>query len=219
VAELNPVQLAGTTVARATLHNADRMAELDIHQGDTVVVRKAGEIIPEVVTVLADLRPDKAERLNMPTHCPECGEALVKPEGEAVTRCINNSCPAIVQGAIIHWARRDAMDIDGLGEKWVKQFVEKGLVKSVADLYDLTVEDLLPLERMGEKLAQNLVGAIATTKTRPGLRCYMVWAFAMWAVLTPKPWPSIFPLWKLWPWLPRQRLKLSTPLAPKLPNP
>jgi DNA ligase (NAD+) len=167
VAELQPVQLAGTTVSRATLHNADRMAELDIHRGDTVVVRKAGEIIPEVVKVLADLRPDKAERLNMPSHCPECSEALVKPEGEAVTRCINNSCPAIVQGAIIHWARRDAMDIDGLGEKWVKQFVEQGLVKSVADLYDLTVEALLPLERMGEKSAQNLVEAIATTKTRP----------------------------------------------------
>ena len=97
----------------------------------------------------------------MPTHCPECGEHLVKPAGEAVTRCINNSCPAIVQGAIIHWARRDALDIEGLGEKWVKQFVEKGLVKSVADLYDLTVENLLPLERMGEKLAQNLVDAIA----------------------------------------------------------
>ena len=167
VAELSPVQLAGTTVSRATLHNADRMAELNIHQGDTVIVRKAGEIIPEVVRVLADLRPDGAKRVTMPTHCPECGEHLVKPEGEAVTRCINNSCPAIVQGAIIHWARRDALDIEGLGEKWVKQFVEKGMVKSVADLYDLTVEDLLPLERMGEKLAQNLVDAIAASKTRP----------------------------------------------------
>jgi DNA ligase (NAD+) len=167
VAELSPVQLAGTTVSRATLHNADRMAELDIHLGDTVIVRKAGEIIPEVVRVLTDLRPAGAKQVTMPTHCPECGEHLVKPEGEAVTRCINNSCPAIVQGAIIHWARRDAMDIDGLGEKWVKQFVERGLVKSVADLYDLTVEDLLPMERMGEKLAQNLVDAIAASKSRP----------------------------------------------------
>jgi len=166
VAELSPVQLAGTTVSRATLHNADRMAELDIHLGDTVIVRKAGEIIPEVVRVLADLRPEGAKRATMPTHCPECGEHLVKPAGEAVTRCINNSCPAIVQGAIIHWARRDALDIDGLGEKWVKQFVERRLVKSVADLYDLTVEQLLPLERMGEKLAQNLVDAISASKTR-----------------------------------------------------
>jgi len=167
VAELSPVQLAGTTVARATLHNADRMAELDIHLGDTVIVRKAGEIIPEVVRVLADLRPDGAKRVQMPTHCPECGEHLVKPEGEAATRCINNSCPAIVQGAIIHWARRDALDIEGLGEKWVKQFVDQGLVGSVADLYDLTVDTLLPLERMGEKSAQNLVAAIAASKARP----------------------------------------------------
>ena len=167
VAELSPVQLAGTTVSRATLHNADRMAELDIHLGDTVIVRKAGEIIPEVMRVLVALRPEGAKRVTMPTHCPECGEHLVKPEGEAVTRCINNSCPAIVQGAIVHWARRDALDIDGLGEKWVQQFVEKGMVRSVADLYDLTVSDLLPLERMGEKLAQNIVDAISASKTRP----------------------------------------------------
>jgi len=132
VAELSPVQLAGTTVSRATLHNADRMAELDIHLGDTVIVRKAGEIIPEVVRVLADLRPEGAKRVTMPTHCPECGEHLVKPAGEAVTRCINNSCPAIVQGAIIHWARRDALDIEGLGEKWVKQICreETGEIRS-----------------------------------------------------------------------------------------
>ncbi|NJL47890.1 MAG: NAD-dependent DNA ligase LigA [Leptolyngbyaceae cyanobacterium SM2_5_2] len=167
VAELRPVQLAGTTVARATLHNADRMAEFDIHQGDTVIVRKAGEIIPEVVRVLAELRPPGATLVAMPSHCPECGAALVKPEDEAVTRCINSSCPAIVQGAIIHWARRDALDIEGLGEKWVKQFVEQGLVHSVADLYELTVDKLLPLERMGEQLATKLVGAIAASKTRP----------------------------------------------------
>ena len=167
VAALKPVQLAGTTVARATLHNADRIAELDIHTGDTVVVRKAGEIIPEVVRVLLDLRPADAKPVVMPTHCPECGELLAKPEDESVTRCINNACPAIVQGAIIHWASRDALDIDGLGEKWIKQWVGKGLVKSVADLYDLTVEDLLPLERMGQKLAQNLVEAIAASKSQP----------------------------------------------------
>lgn len=167
VAELRPVQLAGTTVARATLHNADRLAELDIHQGDTVIVRKAGEIIPEVVRVLAELRPDRATPIAMPTHCPECGSELVKPDDEAVTRCINSSCPAIVQGAIIHWARRDALDIEGLGEKWVKQFVERGLVHSVADLYDLTVDTLLPLDRMGQQLAEKLVNAIAASKERP----------------------------------------------------
>ncbi|HIK44237.1 MAG TPA: NAD-dependent DNA ligase LigA, partial [Leptolyngbyaceae cyanobacterium M65_K2018_010] len=167
VAELRPVQLAGTTVARATLHNADRMAELDIHLGDTVIVRKAGEIIPEVVRVMAELRPHPAIPVTMPTHCPECGAALVKPQDEAVTRCINSSCPAIVQGAIIHWARRDALDIEGLGEKWVKQFVDQGLVGSVADLYDLTVEHLLPLDRMGPQLAEKLVRAIAASKQRP----------------------------------------------------
>lgn len=167
VAELHPVQVAGTTVSRATLHNAERMAELDIHVGDTVIVRKAGEIIPEVVRVLTELRPAGAITVHMPTHCPECSEILVKPEDEAATRCINNSCPAIVQGAIIHWASRNALDITGLGEKWVQQLVEQGLVHSVADLYDLTVETLLPLERMGKQLAAKLIGAIAASKSQP----------------------------------------------------
>ena len=167
VAELRPVALAGTTVARATLHNAERLAELGIHRGDTVIVRKAGEIIPEVVRVMAELRPVTATPVTMPTHCPECSSELVKPDEEAVTRCINSACPAIVQGAIIHWARRDALDIEGLGEKWVKQFVERGLVQSVADLYDLTTETLLPLDRMGPQLAEKLVNAIAASKARP----------------------------------------------------
>ncbi|PZO42239.1 MAG: DNA ligase [Shackletoniella antarctica] len=167
VAELRPVQLAGTTVARATLHNADRLAELDIHQGDTIIVRKAGEIIPEVVRVLAELRPEHASKVAMPTHCPQCGSALVRPDDGAVTRCINISCPAIVQGAIIHWARRDALDIEGLGEKWVRQLVEQGLVQSVADLYGLTGAGLLTLDRMGQKSAEKLVGAIAASKARP----------------------------------------------------
>jgi DNA ligase (NAD+) len=175
VAELRPVPLAGTTVARATLHNADRLAELDIHQGDTVIVRKAGEIIPEVVRVLAELRPENALKVAMPTQCPQCSSDLVRPDDGAVTRCINISCPAIVQGAIIHWARRDALDIEGLGEKWVKQLVEQGLVQSVADLYGLTVESLLPLDRMGQKSAQNLVAAIAASKARP-------WASVLYAL-------------------------------------
>ncbi len=170
VAELTPVQLAGTTVARATLHNSDRIAELDLRIGDTVIVRKAGEIIPEVVRVLADLRPDNATLFQMPTHCPECGESLVKPEDEAVTRCINSSCPAIVRGALIQWARRDALDISGIGGKWIQQWVDQGLVKSVADLYRLTVDDLLPLERMGQQLAQKLVDAIAASRQQPWSR-------------------------------------------------
>jgi len=167
VAYLNPVQLAGTTVSRATLHNADRIVELDIHGGDTVVVRKAGEIIPEVLRVISELRPPDATPVTLPSHCPECGEPLVKPSGEAVTRCTNTSCPAIVQGALIHWASRNALDIAGVGEKWIQQWVEQGLVQSVADLYDLTVADLLPLERMGPQLAQKLIDAIAASKAKP----------------------------------------------------
>lgn len=122
VAELKPVQLAGTTVSRATLHNRDRIAELDLYIGDTVVVRKAGEIIPEVVRVLKELRPVDAQRFEMPTHCPVCGEAVVQPEDEAVTRCVNEVCPAILKGSLIHWVSRGAMDIDGMGEKLIDRW-------------------------------------------------------------------------------------------------
>ncbi|MGD1808549.1 NAD-dependent DNA ligase LigA [Dapis sp. BLCC M126] len=167
VAELKPVQLAGTTVQRASLHNSDRLEELDLHIGDTVIVRKAGEIIPEVVRVLTELRPKKAERFQMPTHCPECSQPVIKPRDEAVTRCINTSCPAILRGSLAHWASRGALDINGLGEKLVQQMVNSDLVKSVADLYNLTVEDLTSLERMGEKSASKLVEAIANSKAQP----------------------------------------------------
>lgn len=165
-----PVQLAGTTVSRATLHNADRVAELDIRVGDTVVVRKAGEIIPEVLRVLPELRPAQTQPFQMPSHCPECSQPLVRETGEAVIRCVNASCPAILRKAIEHWASRDAMDIRGLGEKWVQQFVEGGLLHTVADLYDLTPEPLTQVERMGQKSAQNLVEAIAQSKTKPWSR-------------------------------------------------
>ncbi|MEM1255918.1 MAG: NAD-dependent DNA ligase LigA [Cyanobacteria bacterium P01_H01_bin.21] len=170
VAELAPVQLAGTTVSRATLHNADRLAELNLHKGDTVIVRKAGEIIPEVVRVLFDLRPAAAEPCRLPTHCPECSEKLVRPADEAVTRCINPLCPAIVRGDLIHWTSRQALDIAGLGEKWVQQLLEQKLVRSIADLYDLTVEDLLPLDRMGQQLAQKLIDAIQASTSQPWSR-------------------------------------------------
>ncbi|MCY7284411.1 MAG: NAD-dependent DNA ligase LigA, partial [Cyanobacteria bacterium CAN_BIN43] len=135
LAELRPVLLAGTTVSRATLHNGDRIAELDIRVGDTVIVRKAGEIIPEVLRVLTELRPVGTSPFQMPSHCPECSEALFRPEGEAVLRCINTSCSAILRGALVHWAGRDAMDINGLGEKWVLQLVDRQLIRTVADLY------------------------------------------------------------------------------------
>jgi DNA ligase (NAD+) len=170
VAELRPVQLAGTTVSRATLHNGDRIAELDLHLGDTVIVRKAGEIIPEVVRVLLELRPADAQRYQMPTHCPVCTQPVVRPEGESVTRCINASCPAILKGALVHWASRDALDINGLGEKWVQQFTEQGLVQTVADLYDLTPERLTNIDRMGKRSAEKLIEAIAQSKIQPWSR-------------------------------------------------
>jgi DNA ligase (NAD+) len=170
VAELKPVLLAGTTVSRATLHNSDFIAELDLHIGDTVVIRKAGEIIPEVVRTLPELRPNSAQAYQMPSHCPECGNPVVKPEDEAVTRCVNPECPAIVRGTIEHWVSRDAMDINGIGEKLVRHLVAQKLVSSVADLYELTEEQLIKLERMGKRSAAKIVKAIADSKTKPWSR-------------------------------------------------
>ncbi|TFI56193.1 NAD-dependent DNA ligase LigA [Mastigocladus laminosus UU774] len=170
LAEMRPVQLAGTTVSRATLHNADRIAQLDIRIGDTVIVRKAGEIIPEVLRVLKELRPQDTEPFVMPSHCPVCGQPVVREMGEAVTRCVNTSCAAILKGAIEHWVSRDALDIRGIGEKLVHQLVDKGLVHSVADLYNLTSEKLHALERMGKKSADKIIDAIAQSKNQPWSR-------------------------------------------------
>ena len=167
VAEFEPVPLAGTTVSRATLHNADRLAELDLHAGDTIVVRKAGEIIPEVVRVLSELRPAGAVRLELPQVCPECGSELVREEGEAATRCVNSSCPAILRGALRHWVSKGALDVDGLGAKLIEQLVDRGLVGSIADLYGLDAALLASLERMGAKSADNLVVALAASKQQP----------------------------------------------------
>ncbi|MFN6219628.1 MAG: NAD-dependent DNA ligase LigA [Aphanizomenon sp.] len=170
LAEMLPVQLAGTTVSRATLHNSDRIELLDIRIGDTVIVRKAGEIIPEVVRVIKELRPSDTHPFIMPSHCPVCGQLVVRETGEAVTRCVNASCPAILKGEIEHWASRDALDIKGVGEKLVYQLVDKKLIHSVADLYELTKEQLCVLERMGEKSAEKLIKAIAQSKNQPWSR-------------------------------------------------
>ena len=167
VAEFEPVPLAGTSVSRATLHNADRLAELDLHAGDTIVVRKAGEIIPEVVRVLSELRPAGAMRLELPQVCPECGSQLVREQGEAATRCVNSSCPAILRGALRHWVSKGGLDVDGLGAKLIEQLVDRGLVGSIADLYDLDGALLASLERMGTKSAHNLVVALAASKQQP----------------------------------------------------
>ncbi|MCJ2542834.1 NAD-dependent DNA ligase LigA [Thermostichus vulcanus] len=167
VAELDPVVLAGTTVSRASLHNADRLRELDVHLGDTAVVRKAGEIIPEVVSILKELRPANAVPYTLPRHCPECSTPLIRLEGEAVTRCPNPKCPAKLRGQLQHWASRDALDIEGLGEKLVAQLVEKLGVVTVADLYHLTAEQLQSLERMGSRSSQKLIQAIQKSRQQP----------------------------------------------------
>lgn len=170
LAELKPVQLAGTTVSRATLHNIDYVQSLDIRVGDTVIVHKAGEIIPEVVRVLKELRPEKTKVFEMPNNCPVCGQPVFREGTEAVIRCVNTSCAAILRGSLVHWASRDALDINGLGEKIVLQFVDRKIVTSVADLYDLTVDEIASMERMGKKSAQKLIDGIGASKQQSWAR-------------------------------------------------
>ena len=170
VAEFEPVALAGTSVSRATLHNADRIAELDLHLGDTIVVRKAGEIIPEVVRVLPELRPSSATPVQLPEHCPECGSSLVRERDEAATRCVNSSCPAILRGGLRHWVSKGALDVDGLGSKLIEQLVDQGLVSSIADLYRLDAALLSSLDRMGERSANNLIEALMLSRQRSWAR-------------------------------------------------
>lgn len=167
VAELKPVQLAGTTVKRASLHNEDEIIRKDIRAGDTVVVEKAGEIIPQVISVMNPERKDRPDPFSMPENCPACGEKLVKFEDEVAWRCVNPECPPQVKERITHFASRDAMDIDGLGEAVVNQLIEEGLISTYADLYTLEKKNLLPLERMAEKSADNLINAIDESKKQP----------------------------------------------------
>ncbi|MDJ0659782.1 MAG: NAD-dependent DNA ligase LigA [Crocosphaera sp.] len=167
MAVMEPVHVAGTTVQKATLHNSDRIAQLDIRVGDTVVIRKAGEIIPEVVRVLTELRPPHSQPYQMPDRCPECRSPLKRPPTEAVTRCMNLSCRAILRGSLVHWSSRDALDIRGLGEKIVILLINNGLVNSIADLYHLTPEKIAYLERMGSKSAHKLIKAIDSSKQQP----------------------------------------------------
>lgn len=161
---LEPVKVAGTTVQRASLHNEDLIREKDIKIGDKVVVKKAGDIIPEVVNVLLDQRTGDEVDFYMPTHCPECESELVRLEGEVALRCINPKCPAQIREGLIHFVSRDAMNIDGLGEKVISQLFAVKLIHDVADIYKLTREQLLALERMGEKSVTNLLNAIETSK-------------------------------------------------------
>lgn len=163
-AVLTPVRIAGSTVSRATLHNEDYIAQKDIRIGDTVVIQKAGDIIPEVVEVLKEKRQGHEREFKMPHKCPECGAEAVRVSGEAAYRCTGVSCPAQIRRSIIHFASRDAMDIRGLGPAIVSLLLKEKLIKDAADIYTLTREDLIPLDRMGEKSAANLLMAIENSK-------------------------------------------------------
>lgn len=161
---LEPVKVAGTTVSRASLHNEDLIHDRDIRIGDSVVVKKAGDIIPEVVRSIPERRPEDAVTYHMPTHCPSCGHELVRIEGEVALRCINPKCQAQLVEGLIHFVSRQAMNIDGLGTKIIQQLYQSELIKDVADIFYLTEEDLLPLDRMGQKKVDNLLAAIQQAK-------------------------------------------------------
>jgi len=164
VAMLEPVAVSGVTVTSATLHNEDEVRRKDVRAGDWVVVQRAGEVIPEVVRVLTERRTGEERPFQMPGSCPVCGTAVVRPEGEAVTRCPNPACPAQVMGGLLHFASRDALNIEGLGTKRLEQLLAAGLVRDAADLYGLRREQLLGLERMAQRSAQNLLDAIARSR-------------------------------------------------------
>jgi DNA ligase (NAD+) len=166
-AQLEPVFVGGSTVGLATLHNQDDVARKDVRVGDTVIVRKAGDVIPEVVGPVLSKRKKGARKWKFPTRCPVCDQPLVRLEGEADTRCVNVDCPAQRVQRIVFFAGRSAMDIEGLGEERVTQFVDAGLLTDAADVYSLTVDRLIPLERIGERSAQLLVDAIDQSRSRP----------------------------------------------------
>ena len=164
VAHLEPVEIGGVTVSRATLHNPDEIDRKDVREGDMVVVQRAGDVIPEVVKVVATKRTGSEKKFSMPSHCPVCGSAVVKKESEVALRCENPLCPAQVRGALKHFVSKGAMDIDGLGVKILDQLMARGLVQDEADLYNLTLENFLTLDKIKEKSARNLMNAIEKSK-------------------------------------------------------
>ncbi|HXZ36993.1 MAG TPA: NAD-dependent DNA ligase LigA [Thermodesulfobacteriota bacterium] len=163
-AVLEPVRVGGVTISSATLHNQDEIDRKDVRIGDTVVVQRAGDVIPEVVRVIPEKRTGKEKPFRLPDRCPVCGSEVDRPEGEAVARCTGIACPAKLKETIIHFASRDAMNIEGLGAKIIEQLVDRGLIKDYADLYKLTLDQMLTLERMGPKLAGNILTAIQNSK-------------------------------------------------------
>jgi len=164
MAVMEPVEVGGVTVSRATLHNEDEVARKDVRLGDWVLVQRAGDVIPEVVQVITERRTGQEKPFQMPSRCPVCGAGLVRPPGEKVTRCPNPRCGGALARSIFHFAGKTGMDIDGLGEKIIVQLMESGLVQDPSDLYKLTEDDLIPLERFAEKSAQNIIAAIQKSK-------------------------------------------------------
>jgi len=163
-AVLEPVHVGGVTVSSATLHNQDEIDRKDVRIGDTVVVQRAGDVIPEIVKVIPEKRTGKEKKFLLPDRCPVCGSEVDRPPGEAVARCTGIACPAKLKETIVHFASRDALNIEGLGEKIIEQLVDKGLIQDYADLFALTLDDLLKLERMGPKLAGNILTAIRNSE-------------------------------------------------------
>lgn len=167
MAILEPVSVAGSTISKTTLHNEDFIKEKELKIGDTVIIQKAGDVIPEIVEVKKDKRTGKEKEFEMPKVCPVCGAEAVREEGEAAIRCTGIECPAKLLRNIIHFVSKEGMDIDGLGENLVEQFIEKGLIENIADIYKLTFEDIASLKKNGTKFATNLVNAIEDSKNRP----------------------------------------------------
>lgn len=164
MAILEPVKVAGSTISKTTLHNEDFIKEKDLKIGDTVVIQKQGDVIPEVIKVVKEKRTGKEKEFEMPKVCPVCGAQAVREEGEAATRCIGIECPAQLLRSIVHFVSKESMDIDGLGYKIVEQLIEKGLIKNIADIYTLSLEDVASLKKNGKKFAQNLIDSIEKSK-------------------------------------------------------
>jgi len=164
VADLEPVRLSGTTITRSTLHNEDEVKRLDIRIGDWVLIERSGDVIPKVVAVMKERRTGKEKKFAFPDHCPVCGSAAFRPEGEVISRCTNPSCPAKLRESLLHFASRRAMNIEGLGDSLVDQLLEKGLVRTIPDIYSLGYDSLVSLERMGPKSSQNLLAEVEKSK-------------------------------------------------------
>ena len=169
VADLEPVFLAGSTISRATLHNIDEIKRKNIREGDSVIIEKGGDVIPKIISVILSERSENSESIETPSNCPICGSVLFNPENEVAIYCENHQCPAQVKGRIAHFAARGAMDIEGLGESLINQFVDLGFLKTYADIYELKNhrEELISIERLGEKSIDNLLSAIEISKDQP----------------------------------------------------